>query len=89
MTAPALISVEDFFGPPVRSGATMSPDGNAMAFLAPWRNRLNVWIEDLSPGSDPRCVTADETRSVHDFRWTDDPRWLLYLQDAPLCSNAT
>ncbi|NIL82841.1 Dipeptidyl aminopeptidase BIII [Rhodococcus fascians] len=81
MTAPPLISVEDFFGPPVRSGATMSPDGNTMAFLAPWKNRLNVWLENLSPGSEPRCVTADETRSVHDFQWTDDPRWLLYLQD--------
>ncbi|OZC76969.1 S9 family peptidase [Rhodococcus sp. 06-418-5] len=81
MTAPPLISVEDFFGPPVRSGATLSPDGTRLAFLAPWKNRLNVWIEDLLPGSEPRCVTADETRSVHDFRWTDDPRWLLYLQD--------
>ncbi len=28
-----------------------------------------------------RCVTADETRSVLHFSWTDDPRWLMYLQD--------
>ncbi|MFE0749343.1 S9 family peptidase [Gordonia sp. NPDC058843] len=79
--APGLIPLEDFFSPPQRAGATISPDGTRFAFLAPWRNRLNVWVEDLEPGSEPRCVTADETRSVRNFRWTDDPRWLVYLQD--------
>lgn len=80
-TAPGLIPLEDFFSPPQRTGATISPDGTRIAFLAPWRNRLNVWVEDLEPGSEPRCVTADATRSVRNFRWTDDPRWLVYLQD--------
>ncbi|MGW6035612.1 alpha/beta fold hydrolase [Gordonia terrae] len=80
-TAPGLIPLEDFFSPPQRTGATISPDGTRIAFLAPWRNRLNVWVEDLEPGSEPRCVTADAMRSVRNFRWTDDPRWLVYLQD--------
>jgi hypothetical protein len=26
-------------------------------------------------------VTVDENRSVLHFEWTDDPRWLIYLQD--------
>lgn len=81
MTAPEMISVEDFFGPPERNGATISPDGTSIAFLAPWKNRLNVWIEELDSDTGPRCVTADETRSVLSYKWTDDPRWLLYLQD--------
>ena len=86
MTAPELISIEDFFGPPVRTGAAISPDGTKIAFLAPWKNRLNVWTQDIAPDlstdTDARCVTADETRSVMDFLWTDDPRWMLYLQDS-------
>lgn len=81
MTVPEHISIENFFGPPVRAGAQISPDGTRIAFLAPLANRLNVWVEDLEPGSQARVVTTDETRSVLDFRWTDDPRWLLYLQD--------
>ncbi|MEV0248841.1 S9 family peptidase [Nocardia sp. NPDC050712] len=81
MALPELISVEDFFRSPIRSGASISPDGTRIAFLAPWRNRLNVWIEDLDSGAPPRCVTADETRTVLRYLWTDDPRWLLYLQD--------
>ncbi|WP_444963725.1 S9 family peptidase [Nocardiopsis sp. M1B1] len=86
MALPARISVEDFFGAPERAGATISPDGTRIAYLAPWKDRLNVWVQDLDPAGgfdgEPRCVTADETRSVQSYQWTDDPRWLLYLQDS-------
>lgn len=82
MTLPELITVEDFFSPPVRTAATISPDGTRIAYLAPWKNRLNVWIENLDGDTEPRCVTADETRSVYIYRWTHDCRWLLYLQDS-------
>ncbi|MFC4563681.1 alpha/beta fold hydrolase [Nocardiopsis mangrovi] len=81
MAQPALISVKDFFRTPERTAATISPDGARIAYLAPWKNRLNVWIQDLDSGAGPRCVTADETRTVLRYTWTDDPRWLLYLQD--------
>ena len=82
MTLPDIVTVEDLFGPPDRTGASISPDGARIAYLAPWRNRLNVWIQDLDSDADPRCVTADEARSVLSYEWTDDPRWLLYLQDS-------
>jgi dipeptidyl aminopeptidase/acylaminoacyl peptidase len=86
MALPARIPVEDFFGSPARAGATISPDGARIAYLAPWRDRLNVWVQDLDPSGgldgEPRCVTADEARSVQSYQWTDDPRWLLYLQDS-------
>ena len=77
------ISVEDLFKAPNRAAATISPDGSRIAFLAPWRNRLNVWVQssDSTDPDDARCVTADETRSVLHYEWTDDPRWLLYTQD--------
>jgi dipeptidyl aminopeptidase/acylaminoacyl peptidase len=82
MSLPDLIPVEELFGPPTRAAATISPDGTKVAFLAPWRNRLNVWVQDLeSPGAMPRCVTADAHRSVFHYEWTDESRWLLYLQD--------
>ncbi|WP_422743291.1 alpha/beta fold hydrolase [Mycobacterium sp. WMMD1722] len=82
MAPAALLSVEELFDPPVRAAATISPDGTRIAFLAPWKNRLNVWVEDLDAESPrARCVTADENRSVLHFEWTDDPRWMIYLQD--------
>lgn len=81
MTRPDHIAVEDLFADPQRAKALISPDGTRFAFLAPWKNRLNVWVQDLDGDAEPRCVTADETRSVQSFHWTDDPRRLLYLQD--------
>jgi len=82
MALPDLIPVEDIFRPPTRAAATISPDGTKIAFLAPWQNRLNVWVQGLEPDAEEaRCVTADTNRSVLHFEWTDDPRWLIYLQD--------
>lgn len=82
MTRPEQISVEDFFAPPTRGAATISPDGTRIAFLAPFEGRLNVWVQGLDDGSDARRVTADANRSIYMFEWTDDPRWMLYMQDA-------
>ncbi|MEU7217024.1 S9 family peptidase [Nocardia iowensis] len=81
MALPEFVSVEDLFSPPVRAAASISPDGKRIAYLAPWQNRLNVWVQDLDSAEEPRCVTADGNRSIYDFHWTDDPRWLLYAQD--------
>jgi dipeptidyl aminopeptidase/acylaminoacyl peptidase len=80
-----LLPIEDLFGPPERAKPSISPDGTRLAYLAPWKGRLNVWVQDLGPAGElvreGRCVTADETRSVTQYEWTHDPRWLLYLQD--------
>ncbi|WP_280394484.1 S9 family peptidase [Nocardia brasiliensis] len=81
MALPAVIPVEELFGSPARAAATISPDGTRIAYLAPWRHRLNVWVQRLDGAEPARCVTADDNRSVFHYRWTDDSRWLLYLQD--------
>ena len=67
MALPELISVEDLFSAPERTAATISPDGTRIAYLAPWQNRLNVWVQDVDGKEEPRCVTADETRSVYEL----------------------
>ncbi|MEU9822931.1 S9 family peptidase [Pseudonocardia alni] len=80
MALPDRIPARDLLRMPDRTAATISPDGTRIAFLAPWKGRLNVWVSDVD-GSGERCVTADETRTVLRYLWTDDPRYLLYLQD--------
>ncbi|NKZ10857.1 S9 family peptidase [Mycolicibacterium septicum DSM 44393] len=82
MPTPALLSVDDLFAPPARAQASISPDGTRIAYLAPWRGRLNIWIQDVDDlDGEPRRVTADSTRSILHYEWTKDSRWLLYLQD--------
>ncbi|WP_328494896.1 S9 family peptidase [Streptomyces sp. NBC_00414] len=80
MAQPETISVEEFFGPPPRAKTTLSPDGRNMAYLAPWKNRMNVWIESVDAPGDARCVTTED-RGVVSYHWTRDPRWLLYCRD--------
>ncbi|MFC9426606.1 S9 family peptidase [Streptomyces sp. NPDC056987] len=80
MALPETISVEEFFGPSARAQVTLSPDGAKMAYLAPWENRMNVWIESADEPGDARCVTTED-RGVVSFHWTRDPRWLLYTRD--------
>ncbi|MFD7505460.1 S9 family peptidase [Streptomyces sp. NPDC059850] len=74
------ISVEEFFRPPPRAKVTLSPDGKTLAYLALWKNRMNVWIESVDAPGDARCVTAED-RGVVSYHWTRDPRWLLYTRD--------
>jgi hypothetical protein len=52
MALPDIIAVEDLFGSPERAGASISSDGTRIAYLAPWKNRLNVWVQDLDTDTD-------------------------------------
>ncbi|AOS63962.1 S9 family peptidase [Actinoalloteichus hymeniacidonis] len=79
---PRLIDVEEFFADPVFSGATISPDGTRIAYLAPKSGRMNVWVRGIDEEhEDAVCVTHDTRRGIKTHYWTGDPRWLLYLQD--------
>lgn len=80
MTPAPLIPTEDFFENPAASGATISPDGTRIAYLAPEKGRLNVWVRDLD-GTEAGCVTHDHRRGIYRYQWTDDPGRLLYHQD--------
>lgn len=82
MFATSTITVEDLLRPPERSGITISPDGTRLAYLSMWHERLNVWVEEIDADPAPRCVTADDSRSIVRYLWADDSRHLLYQQDS-------
>ena len=49
--APApLVDVKDFFKNPQSAGYQLSPHGEYLAYLAPWNQRLNVWVRKISGG---------------------------------------
>jgi dipeptidyl aminopeptidase/acylaminoacyl peptidase len=77
-----LIPIEDLFADPVFSAASISSDGQRIAYLAPAHGRTNVWVRAVDQEHDDAvCVTHDARRGIKTSYWTDDPRWLLYLQD--------
>ncbi|MFI5720688.1 S9 family peptidase [Nocardia sp. NPDC051750] len=79
---PELIDIERFFADPQFANPSISPDGTRIAYLAPHRGRRNVWVRGVDQTHDDAVpVTHDTRRGITTYYWTDDPRWLLYLQD--------
>ena len=79
---PPLLDRELFFGNPEIAGAQISPDGEYVAFLKPWKDTRNVWVKKTSePYSAARLVTAETKRPIPSFFWTRDSRALLFVQD--------
>jgi dipeptidyl aminopeptidase/acylaminoacyl peptidase len=77
-----LIDIEEFFADPVFAGASISPDGTQIAYLAPAHGRMNVWVRGIDQEHDQAvCVTHDARRGIKSYYWTGDSRWLLYRQD--------
>ncbi len=79
---PPLIDRELFFGDPEISGAQLSPDGRFVSFVKPYRGVMNIWVKGLDEAFEAaRPVTADTTRPVRSYFWSQDGRYVLYAQD--------
>jgi len=42
-----LLEIEELFADPVFAGASISPDGTQIAYLAPAHGRMNVWVRGI------------------------------------------
>lgn len=77
-----MIAIEDLFADAVFSGASISADGERLAYLAPRNNRTQVWLRGIDEEHDAAiCLTNDTRRGIKQFGWTDNPRYLIYVQD--------
>ena len=74
-----LIPMEDFFKNPQNTHFELSPNGQYIASLRPWKNRLNVFIQKT--GDDNLIqITSSAKRDIAKFFWANDKK-ILYLQD--------
>ena len=64
MALPEILTVEDLFNSPVRAGASISPDGTRIAYLAPWKDRLNVWVHGVDSDDDAIMWTSPAVNRV-------------------------
>jgi dipeptidyl aminopeptidase/acylaminoacyl peptidase len=76
-----LIPRKLLFGNPTRTAATISPDGQHIAFLAPRDGVLNVWIAPTRRIADAQPLSAEKERPISQFFWSPDSTRVLYLQD--------
>src|SRR6267142_1912444 len=62
---PPLIDRELLFGNPEIAGAQISPDGQYLAFLKPWKDTRNVWVKKADePFSAARLLTTETKRPI-------------------------
>jgi dipeptidyl aminopeptidase/acylaminoacyl peptidase len=74
-----LIPMKDFFRNPTKVAYQISPNGEYLAYLQPWENRLNVFVEKIGSGQ-PTRVTSAKARDISGYTWKGDNR-IVYIQD--------
>jgi dienelactone hydrolase len=77
---PPLIPRDALFGNPTMDAARVSPNGTAIAYLAPYEGKQSAWVRTMGE-CDDRVVAHDPVRPLHWVKWQGDGRHLLYLQD--------
>ncbi len=78
---PPMIPREVIFGNPQKQSPLLSPDGSRLAYLAPEKGVLNVWVRTIGRPDDA-TVTEEARRPVLLYRWAEDGEHILYLQDS-------
>ena len=79
---PPLIDRELIFGNPEIAGAQISPDGQFIAFVKPYKDTLNVWVKKTGePFGAAKLITADTKRPIPSFFWSRDSKYILFVQD--------
>ncbi len=79
---PPIIDRAAFFGEIQIAGAQISPDGQYLSFLKPYKGTRNIWIKKASePFSAARPMSAEATRPIRSYFWSRDSKYLLYSQD--------
>jgi dipeptidyl aminopeptidase/acylaminoacyl peptidase len=79
---PPIIDREIFFGDPEISGAQLSPNGKYITFIKPFKNVRNIWVKERKEAFDKaRPLTADTVRPIPGYFWSQDSKYVLYVQD--------
>lgn len=73
------IPLRDFFRNPASTGYQLSPNGKYLAYVAPFKNRMNIHVKELETGAITR-ITKVEDRDINGFVWANDNR-VLYTRD--------
>jgi dipeptidyl aminopeptidase/acylaminoacyl peptidase len=79
---PPVLDRDLFFGNPEISGAQLSPDGQFIAFIKPYKDTRNIWVKRLAePYTAARLLTTDTKRPISNYFWSRDSKYVLFAQD--------
>jgi dipeptidyl aminopeptidase/acylaminoacyl peptidase len=77
---PPQIPLEDFFRNPEKSAYQISPDGKYISFMAPYENRMNIFVQKAGSEKATR-LTSETDRDIAGYYWANDNR-ILFLKDS-------
>jgi hypothetical protein len=80
VAAPPPPSVEDFFRNAEKTGFQISPDGKWISYLAPWENRMNLFIEPRDHSAPAQRLTDIKDRDLAGYFWKGNGR-LIFERD--------
>ena len=73
------IPLEDFFKNPEKSSYQISPDGGFYSFMAPYKNRMNIFIQKIGDSSATQ-LTFEEARDIAGYFWPNNEQ-IVFLKD--------
>ena len=76
---PPLIPMKDFFRNPEKVSFQLSPNGLYLAFMEPWKSRLNVHVQKIGEEKATR-ITSAAKRDIAGFFWANNHR-IVFIQD--------
>jgi len=78
------IPLRDFFKNPQEGRFQVSPDGMHLSLMKPWKERMNVFVQELSaarlPVGAPKKITSVSDRDVAGYFWKGNDT-ILYSRD--------
>lgn len=76
-----LIPRKILFGNPDIVHVQISPNGQYVAWLAPFEGVMNVHVAPITEIDNFRVITKDKIRGISSYSWTYDDLNILYFQD--------
>lgn len=77
-----LLDRQLFFGNPQIAGGQLSPDGQYISFMKPYKGIMNVWVKKFSEPFDKARPLTDSKRPLYGYTWTEDGRYILFVKDS-------
>ncbi|MGQ7887823.1 prolyl oligopeptidase family serine peptidase [Paenibacillus sp. WC2504] len=72
-------SLDDFLQLPNKAQMRLSPDSKSLAYLQPWENRMNLYIQKVGESESTR-ITSSKDENIDSIYWITD-KVLIYKMD--------
>ncbi|OGS06667.1 MAG: peptidase [Elusimicrobia bacterium RIFOXYA12_FULL_51_18] len=74
------IPMRDFFRDPEKTSYSISPDGKYISFMAPYKNRLNIFVRERVGGEAVLVSSETERPITGGYFWKGNDR-IIYMKD--------